>query len=76
MASVEERWEDSIEGKYYVDSECILCSLCANIAPDSFRESDDGDHDIVYNQPVTNEQIELAEDAMEQCPVEAIGNDG
>jgi ferredoxin len=76
MASAEERWEDNVTGKYYVDKECILCSLCVDVAPESFRESDDGDHDVVYAQPVTDEQIEAAEDAMEQCPVDSIGNDG
>ncbi len=76
MASVDEKWEDNVEGKYYVDKECILCSLCVDVAPDTFRESEDGDHDIVYKQPSTDEEIEAAEDAMEQCPVDCIGDDG
>ena len=76
MANRQEKWEDNIAGAYYVDKECILCSLCVDIAPNSFRESEEGDHDFVYRQPETAEDVEAARDAMEQCPVNAIGNDG
>lgn len=76
MASADEKWEDNVAGKYYVDKECILCSLCVDVAPNVFRESDDGDHDVVYQQPTSEEDVEAADDAMEQCPVDAIGSDG
>ncbi|MCA9319191.1 MAG: ferredoxin [Planctomycetes bacterium] len=76
MANRDEKWEDNVPGTFYVDKECILCSLCVDVAPDSFKESEEGDHDVVYAQPVTPDQIEAARDAMEQCPVNAIGEDG
>ena len=76
MANPAEKWEDNVPGAFYVDKECILCSLCVDVAPDSFKESEDGDHDVVYKQPETPEEIEAARDAMEQCPVAAIGDDG
>lgn len=76
MANPQEKWEDNVPGRYYVDKECILCSLCVDLAPDSFKESDQGDHDVVFKQPATPDELEAAETALEQCPVNAIGNDG
>lgn len=76
MANRDEKWDDNVSGDFYVDKECILCSLCVDIAPESFKESDAGDHDVVYKQPANDEELAAAMDAMEQCPVDAIGNDG
>lgn len=76
MANPNERWEDNVPGRFYVDRECIICSLCSDIAPQVFRESDDGDHDIVHKQPESEEEVKLAREALDQCPVEAIGEDG
>ncbi len=76
MANLDEKWEDNVAGAFYVDKECILCSLCVDVAPENFRESEDGDHDIVYKQPENEEEEAACLDAMEQCPVDAIGNDG
>ena len=75
MANADEKWEDNVGGGWYVDKECILCSLCVDVAPDNFRESDDGDHDVVYKQPENDEELENCQKAMEECPVDAIGND-
>lgn len=58
-----------------MDRSCILCSLCSELAPKNFRESVDGDHDVVYKQPASDEERVQALEALEQCPVEAIGNE-
>lgn len=85
MADPEEIWEDNVGGKveiggkavsFYVDMECILCSVCSDAAPNNFRMSDDEDHDICYKQPEDEEELEQCYEAMENCPVEAIGDDG
>ena len=76
MADLADRWEDNAPGRWYVDQTCILCSLCSEIAPRNFRASDDGDHDVVYQQPRTPAEVELTQAALEQCPVEAIGRNG
>ncbi len=76
MADNTQRWEDNVAGRWYVDRTCILCSLCSDLAPRSFKESTAGDHDIVYRQPVTPEEEAAAVQAKAQCPVEAIGCDG
>lgn len=76
MANRDEKWGDNVLGTFYVDKECILCSLCSDLAPNNFKESEEGDHDIVYKQPANDEELKQCADALEQCPVEAIGNDG
>ncbi len=76
MADPKDRWEDNVTGKWYVDRQCILCSLCHELAPSNFKESESGDHDHVFKQPESEEEEVQCKEAMEQCPVEAIGNDG
>lgn len=76
MADVNDKYDDNVPGPFYVDKQCILCHLCSDIAPDFFKESPDGDHDFVHKQPESDEDIALCIEAMEQCPVEAIGADG
>ena len=76
MADPNERFSDNVPGPWYVDSNCIGCGLCEDIAPSVFRLSAEGDHDFVHHQPETPAELEAAEEARERCPVEAIGNDG
>jgi ferredoxin len=75
MADLSEKWEDNIAGPWYVDKTCILCSLCVDLAPNNFQESADGDHDKIYKQPDNPEELQACQEAMEQCPVNSIGND-
>jgi ferredoxin len=75
MADRQDRWEDNVPGPWYVDRSCILCSLCSEIAPESFRESDTGDHDVVFCQPASGNQVAQAGEALAQCPVGAIGQE-
>ena len=74
MADANAIWEDNTPGKWYVDRNCILCSLCCDLAPENFKESDAGDHDLVFKQPENEKERSACQEALEQCPVEAIGN--
>lgn len=76
MADKNDKWEDNVAGAWYVDKQCILCSLCHELAPENFKESEEGDHDFVYKQPENEEELAQCQEAKEQCPVEAIGDDG
>ena len=76
MADKEDKFHDNVSGKFYVDRECIFCHVCSQAAPDNFVASEDGDHDFVYKQPENDIELEECYDAMEQCPVFAIGDDG
>lgn len=76
MADLEDKNPESIAGKYYVDSQCIDCDLCRETAPDNFQRSDDEGYSYVYKQPENEEEEALCVEALEGCPVEAIGDDG
>jgi len=76
MADPKNRWPDNVPGKFFVDRECILCSVCSDAAPSNFRMSKDEDHDMVYKQPESPEELAQCYEAMENCPVEAIGDNG
>jgi ferredoxin len=64
------------EGKFYVDSSCIDCDLCRENAPAIFRRDEEAGVTIVYHQPASEEELVIANEAMDGCPTESIGNDG
>lgn len=74
MADFSKSYQDNVPGRFFVDINCIYCGLCANIAPHNFRLSDHKDHDIVYKQPENEKELSLCIEALEFCPVEAIGD--
>ena len=85
MPDKNDQWGDNIGGfsivagkkiTFYVDRECIICSVCSDSAPNNFQMSEEEDHDICYKQPQNEQEVEECYDAMENCPVEAIGDDG
>jgi ferredoxin len=76
MADVANKYAENVPGKFYVDDQCIDCDLCRETAPANFKRNDDGGHSYVYKQPESPEEEGLCKEAMEGCPVEAIGNDG
>ena len=76
MASFQNKYPDNVTGKFYVDDQCIDCDLCRETAPDNFTRNEDGGYSFVFKQPVTPEEHIRCKEAMEGCPVEAIGNDG
>lgn len=76
MAELEDKYPDNILGKFYVDEQCIDCDLCRETAPDNFTRQDDGGYSFVYKQPSNDEEYDLCMEALEGCPVEAIGDDG
>ena len=76
MANKVEKWPTNIAGKFYVDQQCIDCDLCRETAPAFFTRNDEGGHSFVFKQPTSQEEIALCMEALEGCPVEAIGNDG
>ena len=76
MADKEEKWAENVEGAFYVDEQCIDCDLCRETSPSNFTREEDGGYSYVYKQPENDDELELCIEAMEGCPVEAIGNDG
>src|SRR5260370_39346232 len=76
MADMANRYPENVVGKYYVDNQCIDCDLCRETAPNNFTRSDDGGYSYVFKQPETPEEEAQCREAMEGCPVEAIGDNG
>lgn len=76
MADKENRFSSNALGRYYVDDQCIDCDLCREHAPLLFNRDENIGFSVVIRQPMTSEEIELAEAALTHCPADAIGNDG
>ena len=76
MANKAEKWKENAAGKFYVDQQCIDCDLCRETAPNFFTRHDEGGYSFVHKQPTTEDEIAMCMEALEGCPVEAIGNDG
>ena len=76
MAEILEKLADNTPGKFYVDRQCIDCDVCRDTASANFTRNDENGYSYVEKQPETVEEFELCEEAMNACPVEAIGDDG
>ncbi len=71
MAQVKDRLPENVPGDFFVDSSCIDCDACRQIAPAVFR--DRGDRSIVYHQPSDAGQLHRALMALVACPTASIG---
>lgn len=76
MAILSDRTPDNVAGRYYIDSSCIDCDQCRVMAPDLFGRNEDTGLSFVQRQPMTDNEIALAEEALEVCATASIGNDG
>lgn len=76
MATLAERLPLNAAGRFYVDSTCIDCDQCRNLAPEIFDRDPDTGTSFVKRQPVTAEEIELVQEAMTDCATCSIGDDG
>lgn len=76
MADKSAKWDQNVPGKFYVDDQCIACDACVCEAPRFFEMNDEDGHAYVKVQPSNDEEIKNAIEALEACPVEAIGQDG
>jgi len=73
MADPKKKLAGNAAGEFYVDSSCIDCDLCRQIAPLVFREEDGAS--IVRRQPVAPEEVRRAEMALVTCPTASIGTE-
>jgi ferredoxin len=76
MACKEDRYADNVPGAFYVDDQCIDCDACRATAPNHFDRNDSGGYSYVCRQPQTEEERASCQEALDGCPVEAIGDDG
>ena len=76
MANARDKVPESIPGPFYVDSQCIDCDVCRVTAPANFQRHAENPYSFVFAQPSNAEERAQCEEAMDSCPVEAIGSDG
>lgn len=76
MADKSAKFDLNVAGKFYVDDQCIACDACVCEAPNFFEMNDDDGHAFVKKQPTNEKELQECMDALEACPVEAIGDDG
>ena len=76
MANKDNKVAKNVPGQYYVDTECIACGMCHEIAPDFFLIDEDAGIAYVAVQPNNDDDKAACAEAMSSCPVEAIGDDG
>ncbi len=76
MANKTDKWKENVNGKFYVDKTCISCDACVCAAPTNFSIDENDGHAFVTKQPNSPEEEAACKEAMDSCPVEAIGNDG
>jgi glyoxylase-like metal-dependent hydrolase (beta-lactamase superfamily II)/ferredoxin len=73
MAQLQRRLPDNVPGDFYVDSSCIDCDTCRQVAPATFSASRVGEHAYVSRQPTTEEERFRANMALVACPTASIG---
>src|SRR5258708_2527022 len=62
----------NVAGDFFVDSSCIDCDACRQIAPTVFH--DVGDQSAVFHQPESDEELLAAQKALIACPTASIGD--
>jgi len=72
---MDDKWPDNIPGKFYVTESCIDCQACQEAAPKNFVRQDEHGYSYVFKQPSTDEELEACDEALDLCPVLAIGKD-
>ena len=71
MADRSKRLSTNIDGNFFVDSTCINCDTCRQLAPASFAEN--GEFSSVSRQPEGERERYRAYQALLACPVGSIG---
>jgi glyoxylase-like metal-dependent hydrolase (beta-lactamase superfamily II)/ferredoxin len=71
MAQIELKLPENVPGDFFVDSTCIDCDLCRQLAPEVFKET--GDSSTVYHQPENEQELFNSFRALVTCPTASIG---
>ncbi len=71
MADFKKSVPQNVEGEFFVDSTCIDCDTCRQLAPGVFDDA--GDTSFVQNQPLSLAETRAAMQALLACPTGSIG---
>jgi glyoxylase-like metal-dependent hydrolase (beta-lactamase superfamily II)/ferredoxin len=74
MANPRKRLPSNVSGDFFVDSTCINCDTCRQLAPKIFGESDG--YSMVRVQPADARETRDAVRALLCCPTGSIGTEG
>jgi glyoxylase-like metal-dependent hydrolase (beta-lactamase superfamily II)/ferredoxin len=74
MADRRNAVRENVEGSFFVDTTCIDCDTCRQLAPDTFGET--GEFSFVKAQPVDPCRERAALHALVACPTGSIGTSG
>ncbi len=70
------KFPENVPGGFYVNTRCVDCDVCRDVAPASFAREARRGHAYVARQPRTPEEVALCQEALAACPVGAIACDG
>ncbi|MHA2168948.1 MAG: MBL fold metallo-hydrolase [Candidatus Kariarchaeaceae archaeon] len=74
MASYVKRFKENVEGDFFVDSSCINCDTCRQLAPGVFQDLNG--YSVVLHQPKSPDEIRQTHHAIISCPTGSIGTLG
>ncbi|MDL1871854.1 MBL fold metallo-hydrolase [Deltaproteobacteria bacterium PRO3] len=74
MANPLKKVPENQPGEFFVDSSCIDCDTCRQLAPSTFADA--GEYSYVKAQPVGEDERRLALRALLACPTSSIGTTG
>lgn len=74
MASPQKRLRENVPGDFFVDSTCIDCDTCRQLAPEVFAEG--AEYSFVHAQPKAPQARRKALQALLACPTGSIGSEG
>jgi glyoxylase-like metal-dependent hydrolase (beta-lactamase superfamily II)/ferredoxin len=74
MANFDKRVAENVPGDFFVDTTCIDCDTCRQLAPGVFAEGDG--HAFVARQPTSADDRRRALHALVSCPTGSIGSRG
>lgn len=75
MKSESMKHPQNVPGRFYVTEDCLACEACQSAAPKNFRYGDNG-LSYVFKQPTDPEEVKQCEEAVSDCPMEAVRSDG
>ncbi len=75
MAHLADRLQENAPGPFFVDSSCIDCDTCRQIAPDVFAQAR-SEKSFVHHQPEGPAELHRATMALVACPTSSIGTVG
>ena len=76
MAEPTDKYKENAPGPFFTDTQCIDCDLCRQTAPKNFTRDAKGGFSYVYKQPENEDERKVCQQALEECPVDAIGKNG